>query len=213
MLGLRSSRVVQFGLGWLSPLIADPVQEARKSHAALPGLRIAFSGASDPDLLAATGGCAACGTPCSPLRYALIGSGPSAVLCPTLVYGWFSAPRLELAGSAVANLAGQLVAGGFFISALLAEKVSLRVDPPVLRADSGWVGTWCLRTAGIFRCASSRPAPWQRDSEPPRWRLPGGAAAVNFLALVLDSLAIAAQSLVGAALSAGRRGGRPLLCG
>ena len=41
-----------------------------------------------------------------PLRYVVAGFAVSAVLCPLLVYGWLGMPRLELAGSAVANLVG-----------------------------------------------------------------------------------------------------------
>lgn len=55
--------------------------------------------------------------------------------CPLLVYGWLGLPRLELPGSAVANLAGQWLAALLFCRALLAERISLRVDRAVLRAQ------------------------------------------------------------------------------
>ena len=49
-----------------------------------------------------------------PLRYVLAGNGISAVLCPLLVYGagW------GLEGSAVANVAAQLIAASLFVRAL-----------------------------------------------------------------------------------------------
>ncbi len=138
-----------------------------------------------------------------PLRYVLVGFGTSAVLCPLLVYGWLGLPRLELAGSAVANLVGQWLAAVLFAGALLAEKVPLRVDVAVLRAQVVMGRDLVVRTLAFQACFVSAAAVAARF----------GAAAVaahqvvlqlwNFLALVLDSLAIAAQSLVGAALGAG----------
>jgi putative MATE family efflux protein len=139
-----------------------------------------------------------------PLRYVAIGFGVSAVLCPLLVYGWLGMPRMELAGSAVANLVGQWLAALLFCRALLIERVSLRVHPQVLRAQIVMGRDLMLRTIAFQACFVSAGAVAARF----------GAAAVaahqvvlqlwNFLALVLDSLAIAAQSLVGAALGAGQ---------
>ena len=139
-----------------------------------------------------------------PLRYVVAGFAVSAVLCPLLVYGWLGMPRLELAGSAVANLVGQWVAGLLFLRSLLAERVPLRIHPEVLRAQVVMGRDLVLRTMAFQACFVSAGAVAARF----------GAAAVaahqvvlqlwNFLALVLDSLAIAAQSLVGAALGAGQ---------
>ncbi len=139
-----------------------------------------------------------------PLRFVLVGFGVSAVLCPLLVYGWLGMPRLELAGSAVANLVGQWLAAVLFCRALLVEKVPLRPDVSVLRAQLVMGRDLVVRTLAFQACFVSAAAVAARF----------GAAAVaahqvvlqlwNFLALVLDSLAIAAQSLVGAALGAGQ---------
>jgi putative MATE family efflux protein len=138
-----------------------------------------------------------------PLRYVVAGFAVSAVLCPVLVYGWLGAPRLELAGSAISNLVGQWIAGALFLRALLVERVPLKVQPAVLRAQVVMGRDLLLRTVAFQACFVSAGAVAARF----------GAAAVaahqvvlqlwNFLALVLDSLAIAAQSLVGAALGAG----------
>ena len=57
-----------------------------------------------------------------PLRYVITGFAVCAVLCPVLVFGWLGLPRLELAGSAVANLVGQWVAAILFCRALFAER-------------------------------------------------------------------------------------------
>jgi putative MATE family efflux protein len=139
-----------------------------------------------------------------PLRYVVAGFAVSAVVCPLLVYGWLGMPRLELAGSAVANLLGQWVAALLFCRALLVERVPLRIQPAVLRAQVVMGRDLVLRTMAFQACFVSAGAVAARF----------GAAAVaahqvvlqlwNFLALVLDSLAIAAQSLVGAALGAGQ---------
>jgi putative MATE family efflux protein len=139
-----------------------------------------------------------------PLRYVVAGFAVSAVLCPLLVYGWMGSPRLELAGSAVANLVGQWIAALLFLRALVIERVPLRVEPAVLRAQIVMGRDLLLRTMAFQACFVSAGAVAARF----------GAAAVaahqvvlqlwNFLALVLDSLAIAAQSLVGAALGAGQ---------
>jgi putative MATE family efflux protein len=141
-----------------------------------------------------------------PLRYVLVGVGISAVLCPLLVFGWLGFPRLGLTGSAVANLIGQWIAAALFGYALLSERVSLRLRPDVLRAQLTMGRDLVLRSLAFQVCFLSAGAVAARF----------GAAAVaahqvvlqlwNFLALVLDSLAIAAQSLVGAALGAGELG-------
>lgn len=138
-----------------------------------------------------------------PLRYVVIGFAVSAVLCPLLVYGWLGLPRWELAGSAVANLVGQWLAALLFARALFVEHVPLGLNWSVLRAQVAMGGDLFVRTLAFQVCYVSAAAVAARF----------GAAAVaahqvvlqlwNFLALGLDSLAIAAQSLVGAALGAG----------
>ncbi|MEV6060786.1 MATE family efflux transporter [Nocardia asteroides] len=141
-----------------------------------------------------------------PLLFVVAGLTLSAVLCPVLVYGLLGAPRLELAGSAVANVAGQLVTGALFGYALLRERVSVRPRPAVMRAQLVLGRDLIVRSLSFQVCFVSAAAVAARF----------GAAAVaahqlvlqlwNFLALTLDSLAIAAQTLVGAALGAGRAG-------
>ncbi|MFJ2836111.1 MATE family efflux transporter [Nocardia sp. NPDC087230] len=142
-----------------------------------------------------------------PLMFVVVGLALSAVLCPVLVYGLFGAPRLELAGSAVANVVGQLVTGGLFGYALLRERVPLRPHPAVMRAQLVLGRDLILRSLSFQACFISAAAVAARF----------GAASVaahqlvlqlwNFLALTLDSLAIAAQTLVGAALGAGNARG------
>jgi putative MATE family efflux protein len=175
------------------------------AEAALPWVRIAIVGA--PAILvsaAGNGWMRGVQDTGRPLRYVVAGFVVSAVLCPLLVHGWLGVPRLELAGSAVANLVGQWVAAALFLRALLVERVPLGIQPAVLRAQVVLGRDLVLRTMAFQVCFVSAGAVAARF----------GAAAVaahqvvlqlwNFLALVLDSLAIAAQSLVGAALGAGQ---------
>ena len=172
---------------------------------ALPWVRIAIVGV--PAILvsaAGNGWMRGVQDTARPLHYVVVGFAVSAVLCPLLVYGWLGMPRLELAGSAVANLVGQWLAALLFLRALFVERVPLRIQPAVLRAQVVMGRDLLLRTMAFQACFVSAGAVAARF----------GAAAVaahqvvlqlwNFLALVLDSLAIAAQSLVGAALGAGQ---------
>lgn len=172
--------------------------------AALPWLRIAIFGA--PAILvslAGNGWMRGVQDTVRPLRYVVAGFGLSALLCPLLVYGWLGLPRLGLAGSAVANLAGQWLAAVLFGRALLAERAPLRLDRAVLRAQLVMGRDLVVRTLAFQACFVSAGAVAARF----------GASALaahqvvlqlwEFLALVLDSLAIAAQALVGAALGAG----------
>lgn len=187
-----------------APLVSALAGSGEIADAALPWVRIA-SLAVPAILVAAAGNGWMRGVQDTmrPLRYVVTGFAVSAVLCPVLVYGWLGMPRLELAGSAVANLVGQWLAALLFMGALLAEKVPLGIRPDVLRAQVVMGRDLVLRTLAFQASFVSAGAVAARF----------GAAAVaahqvvlqlwNFLALVLDSLAIAAQSLVGAALGAG----------
>jgi MATE family, multidrug efflux pump len=172
--------------------------------AALPWLRIAILGT--PAILvslAGNGWMRGVQDTMRPLRYVVAGFGLSGLLCPLLVYGWLGLPRWGLPGSAVANMAGQWAAALLFGAALLAEGASLRLERTVLRAQLVMGRDLIVRTLSFQVCYVSAAAVAARF----------GAAALaahqvvlqlwNFLALVLDSLAIAAQALVGAALGAG----------
>ena len=187
------------------PIVSAIAAGGDIAAAAMPWVRIAIAGV--PAILisaAGNGWMRGVQDTMRPLRYVLIGFGASAVLCPLLVYGWLGLPRLELAGSAVANLVGQWLAALLFCRALLVERVPLRLDLSVLRAQVVMGRDLVLRTMAFQACFISAAAVAARF----------GAAALaahqvvlqlwNFLALVLDSLAIAAQSLVGAALGAGQ---------
>ena len=187
------------------PLVSALSAGGEIAEAALPWVRIA-SLAVPAILIAAAGNGWMRGVQDTmrPLRYVLVGFALSAVLCPLLVYGWLGFPELGLPGSAVANVVGQYLAAVLFCRALVVEKVPLRLRPAVLRAQVVMGRDLILRTMAFQACFISAGAVAARF----------GAASVaahqvvlqlwSFLALVLDSLAIAAQSLVGAALGAGQ---------
>nr|WP_198428153.1 MATE family efflux transporter [Nocardia bovistercoris] len=138
-----------------------------------------------------------------PLTYVVTGLVASGLLCPVLVHGLLGAPRMELAGSAVANVVGQSVTAILFGSALIRERVALRPDRQMIRAQLVLGRDLIARSLAFQACFVSAAAVAARF----------GAASVaahqlvlqlwNFLTLALDSLAIAAQTLVGAALGAG----------
>jgi putative MATE family efflux protein len=134
-----------------------------------------------------------------PVRYVLAGSLVSLVLCPLLVYpaGW------GLAGSAVANVAGQAVAAGLFVRALVRERVAWRPRPAAVRAQLV-IGRDLLLRAAVLQVAFLAAAGVAARAG----TAPLGAHQIAlqiflFLALVLDAYAIAAQTLVGQALGRG----------
>ncbi|QNG19160.1 MATE family efflux transporter [Rhodococcus triatomae] len=139
-----------------------------------------------------------------PLKFVVAGLALSAVLCPVLVHGLFGAPRWELEGSAVANVVGQSLSAVLFLGALVREKVDLRPRGAVMRVQALMGRDLVLRSLAFQACFLSAAAVASRF----------GAASVaahqvvlqlwNLVTLTLDSLAIAAQTLVGAALGAGR---------
>ncbi|GDY30522.1 MATE family efflux transporter [Gandjariella thermophila] len=134
-----------------------------------------------------------------PLRYVLAGNGLSAALNPVLVFGL----HWGLAGSAVANVVAQTVAAGLFLRALLVERVPLRPVPASMRAQLGLGRDLVLRSLGFQACFVSAASVAARTSTDAVAAHQVVLQLWSFLALVLDSLAIAAQSLVGAALGGG----------
>ncbi|MEV0085953.1 MATE family efflux transporter [Saccharopolyspora sp. NPDC050642] len=189
----------------LAQLLAVPIAELMAgpgpiADAAATWMRIALCGA--PMVLitmAGNGWMRGVQDTARPLRYVLVGNGVSAVLCPLFVYpfGW------GLEGSAVANLIGQTIAAALFVRALFVERVPLKPELAKMRAQLGLGRDLVLRTLAFQACFLSATSVAARTG--------AEAAAAHqvvwqlwaFLALVLDSLAIAAQSLVGAALGAG----------
>ncbi|MBC3185359.1 MATE family efflux transporter [Corynebacterium sp. zg-331] len=133
-----------------------------------------------------------------PLYFTLAGVIPGALLVPVLV------GRLGLVGSAVANLLGVSVSALLFLGALVREH------------RGPWRPQWAMIRSQlvlgrdlIVRSASFQVAFLSAAGVAGRFGVAALAAHQillqlwNFLTLVLDSLAIAAQTLTGAALGQG----------
>jgi putative MATE family efflux protein len=186
-------------------LLAVPIVRALSgddqiTEAAVSWLRIALFGA--PLILitmAGNGWMRGVQDTVRPLRYVLAGNGISAVLCPTLVY----AADWGLEGSAIANVVAQVISAGMFLAALVREKVPLRPDAGLMRAQLGLGRDLVLRSLGFQACFVSAAAVAARTSTAALGAHQIVLQLWVFLALILDSVAIAAQSLVGAALGAG----------
>jgi putative MATE family efflux protein len=195
--GLLLALAAQVGAGPLARALAgDPAV----ADAAASWLRVAALGAPGL-LLAAAGNGWLRGVQDTrrPVLFVLVPNLASAVLCPVLVYP----AGLGLTGSAVANATAQTLSGALFVAALVAERVPLRPDPRVITRQLVLSRDLLVRGLAFqvsFLSATSVAARF-------------GAATVGAhqiavqlffcTALLLDSLAIAAQSLVGAALGGG----------
>ncbi|SFL84442.1 MATE family efflux transporter [Geodermatophilus ruber] len=198
-LGLVVLAVFQLLAGPLTRLLAGgagPVAEAGETW-----LRIASFGA--PLLLvslAGNGWLRGVQELRRPMRYVLAGSLLSLLLCPLLVYP----AGLGLAGSAVANVAGQALSAALFVRALGREGLPWRPRPAALRAQLV-IGRDLLVRAAVLQIAflvATGVAARAGTAELGAHQI--GIQLFFFLALVLDAYAIAAQTMVGQALGAGR---------
>ncbi len=135
----------------------------------------------------------------TPVRIVLLANAISAIASPLLVYP----AGLGLAGSAVANVVAQWLAAALFIRAVRAERVPNRPQWRVIRLQLVVSRDLVVRAiafqaafmvaAGVAgRMGSAQLAAHQI-----------GLQLWEFVALLLDSFAIAAQSLIGAALGGG----------
>ncbi|WP_173083679.1 MATE family efflux transporter [Phytohabitans rumicis] len=137
-----------------------------------------------------------------PLYYVLGANVLSAVLCPLLVYPL----GFGLTGSAVANVVAQTASGGLFAWALVAERVSLRPHPSVIGQQLVLGRDLLIRGAAFQASFLSATAVAARFGDAVVAAHQIAIQLWYFCALALDAVAIAAQSLVGAALGAGHDG-------
>jgi putative MATE family efflux protein len=135
----------------------------------------------------------------SPVRIVLIANALSAAASPILVYP----VGLGLAGSAVANVGAQVVGGLLFLRAIRAERGRWRPQWSVLRAQLAVGRELLLREAGFQAAFLTAAAVAARMGTAQIAAHQIGLELWEFSALLLDSFAIAAQSLVGAALGGG----------
>lgn len=196
VLGQLLAGPIALGLGGSEAVAAEATKWLRIALLGAPGVLITMAG---------NGWMRGVQDTVRPLRYVLVGNAVSAVCCYLLVYP----AGCGLVGSAFANVLGQYIGAALFVRALLAEHVSLRPRWRIMREQLRMARDLVVRSAGFQACFLSATAVAARTSTSAL-----GAHQVvwqlwSFLSLVLDSLAIAAQSLVGAELGAGRaRGAR-----
>ena len=134
----------------------------------------------------------------APVVIVLVANGLSAAASPLLVYTF----HLGLVGSAWANVGAQVVAAALFLRALRREATGLRPGVAVMRAQlvlgrdlivraAAFQGAFLVAAGVAARMGAAQIAAHQI-----------GMQLWEFTALLLDSFAIAAQALVGAALGA-----------
>ena len=194
-------------------LVVRPVAEALGNggaiaEGAVSWLRVALIGA--PLLLvtlAGNGWMRGVQDTARPLRYVLAGNAVSAVACVVLVHGIGAFPGLGLVGSAWANVLGQCIGAALFLGALVREsRGSWRPRPAALRAQLTMGRDLVARSLAFQACFLSAAAVATRFGAPVAAAHQIVLQLWSFMALVLDAIAIAAQSLVGAALGAGDAG-------
>jgi putative MATE family efflux protein len=136
----------------------------------------------------------------APVMIVLVANGLSAAASPLLVYTF----HLGLVGSAWANVGAQVVAATLFVRRLRADAGdSVRPDFAVMRAQLV-LGRDLIVRAAAFQAAfmvAAGVAARMGAAQIAAHQI--GMQLWEFTALLLDSFAIAAQSLVGAALGAG----------
>lgn len=195
--GLVIAIVAQFAAG---PVARTLGSDPSVAHGAATWLRIAALGG--PGLLLATAGngwMRGVQDTRRPLRYVLGANLLSAALCPILVYP----AGLGLAGSAIANVAAQTTVGALFLRALLRERVPLAPHARLIRAQLTGGRDLLVRGAAFQVCFLSATAVAARFGPAALGAHQIGLQLWMFTSLVLDAVAIAAQSLVGAVLGAG----------
>lgn len=135
-----------------------------------------------------------------PVVIVVIANALSAIACPLLVYP----AGLGLTGSAVANVAAQAVGAGLFLRALHRESVSVRPAGVIMRAQLVVGRDLILRSAAFQIAFLTAAAVAARIGTAQLAAHQIGLQLWEFTALLLDSFAIAAQSLIGAALGASK---------
>jgi putative MATE family efflux protein len=187
---LVAGPVVRLITGGPGPVADDAVLWLRIAILGLPGVLL---------VLAGNGWLRGVQDTRTPVRIVVLANALSAVASPLLVFP----AGLGLAGSAIANVGAQWLAAALCVRAIHAEQVPNRPQWTVIRAQLVVSRDLVLRSvafqaafmvaAGVAgRLGSAQLAAHQI-----------GLQLWEFVALLLDSFAIAAQSLVGAALGGG----------
>jgi putative MATE family efflux protein len=190
-------------LAGIGELVAGPLTHALAGsspavqHAAVAWLRIGLIGLPGVLLvLAGNGWMRGVQRTRQPVAYVLAANVVSAALCPILVYP----AGLGLRGSAIANVAGQAVGGVLFLRALEGSK---QIRWPLVRAQLTVARDLVIRSVGFEASFLVTAAVAARMGTAQLAAHQVGMQLDQFTSLLLDSVAIAAQSVVGAALGSG----------
>lgn len=138
-----------------------------------------------------------------PLYFTLAGVIPMAVTVPLAVRRW------GLVGSAIANVAGELIIAACFLGALVfhwrkfGDHRSMRPNGRVIRTQLAMGRDLIARSLSFQAAFLSAAAVAGRIGAPALAAHQILLQLWNLVSLLLDSVAIAAQALVGAALGAG----------
>ncbi|WP_375493109.1 MATE family efflux transporter [uncultured Jatrophihabitans sp.] len=133
-----------------------------------------------------------------PVVIVVAANAVSAAASPLLVY----TAGLGLTGSAIANVAAQAVGAALFLRALRRSATTLRPNRAVIKAQAR-VGVDLIVRSAAFQVAfltAAAVAARMGTAQIAAHQI--GLQLDEFTALLLDSFAIAAQSLIGAALGA-----------
>ncbi|GAB3673045.1 MATE family efflux transporter [Salinisphaera aquimarina] len=195
--------LIVLGLGELfaHPIALALAGDPAVADAAATWLRIALLGAPAVLItLAGNGWMRGVQDTVRPLYYILAGNLLSAIACPLLVYPL----GFGLVGSAMANVLAQYTAATLFLLALRRERAIVRPRWRIMTAQMALGRDLILRSLSFQICFLSAAAVAARSSTAAL-----GAHQIVyqlwvFLSLILDSLAIAAQALIGAELGAER---------
>lgn len=197
-IGVTAAAVGQIVAGPVTRLLVGSAGEV--ASAAESWLRIAVLGLPGVMLvLAGNGWMRGVQDTRTPVIIVVIANVLSAAASPLLVYGL----GLGLNGSAIANVGAQTIGGLLCVAALLRQKVPLRPVPSTIRRQLAISRDLVIRSAAFQACFLTAAGVAGRMGAPELAAHQVGMQLWNFCALLLDSFAIAAQTLVGAALGAG----------
>ena len=198
--------LIGVGVVVVTQLVATPLTRALSgrdgpvAHGAETWLRIAVFGVPGVLItLAGNGWLRGVQETRAPVLIVLAANGISAVASPVLVYPL----GFGLAGSAVANVVAQAVATVLFVRALARTGVDRRPDRTVMRAQLTMGRDLFVRSAAFQAAFLTAAAVAARMGTAQLGAHQIALQLWEFTALLLDSFAIAAQALVGAALGAG----------
>jgi putative MATE family efflux protein len=191
--------IVAVGEVFAGPLTGLLAGASATQHAAESWFRIAVLGLPGVLLvLAGNGWMRGVQRTREPVIIVVAANALSAIASPVLVYPL----GLGLQGSAIANVGAQVVGAALFLRALRRSSTSLRPDRAVMRAQAVVGRDLILRAAAFQVAFLTAAAVAARMGTPQIAAHQIGLQLWEFTALLLDSFAIAAQSLVGAALGA-----------